>query len=364
MKIGMIILFLYAFLGTSILSAEPLTVVTFNLENLFDTEDDIDNPHDDSYLPFSVKIARGDAHSDKCEDLYTGFYQGQCKTLDWSPANYQLKLSRIADVITDMPVLPDILVVPETENKKVLDDLAALDGLSEYKVVHLDSSDEPESRGIDVGLLTTLPVVGMPVAHTVNFHGDTERCGKTRDILEATLLLPNGEELVVYGVHFPSGGNPLRCRIRAMNFLNELAADLPDNSLAVAAGDFNINCNETTSPAFERLLFRGNWYVSPVVTVGCTAPGSSKFVDHVMGTWNTWSFLDLILVSRELSPSQPSSKNWFADLGSFQTLVVNGEQAMVDEDDQGYIEPRRFDPETGRGVSDHWPVGIRLINRR
>ena len=104
--------------------------------------------------------------------------------------------------------------------------------------------------------------------------------------------------------------------------------------------------------------------MSPVVTMGCTAPGSSKFVDHVMGHWNTWSFLDFILISKELSPSQPSTKNWFADLGSFQTIVVDSEQVMVDEDDKGYVEPRRYDVETGRGVSDHWPVGIRLLNRR
>lgn len=37
---------------------------------------------------------------------------------------------------------------------------------------------------------------------------------------------------------------------------------------------------------------------------------------------------------------------------------------MVDEGDYGYIEPRRFDPVTGRGVSDHFPVQIRLISRR
>ncbi|MGA7454147.1 MAG: hypothetical protein WBW73_23755 [Rhodoplanes sp.] len=146
--------------------------------------------------------------------------------------------------------------------------------------------------------------------------------------------------------------------------LSELAADLPAGSLALAAGDFNINCNEAGGDAFTRLLLRGNWYASPLLRHSCTAPGSSKFVDRLLHNWNTWFFLDMIIVSPELSVTRPSSKNWFADLGSFGTLVVHPEQVQVDERNEGYVEPRRFDPETGRGVSDHWPVGIWLMKRR
>ena len=69
----------------------------------------------------------------------------------------------------------------------------------------------------------------------------------------------------------------------------------------------------------------------------------------------------MILVSAELSPTRPSTKNWFADLGSFGTVVVQSEQVGVD--DYGYVRPRWFDPATGRGVSDHWPVAIRLHTR-
>lgn len=101
-----------------------------------------------------------------------------------------------------------------------------------------------------------------------------------------------------------------------------------------------------------------------MVSTGCKAPGSSKYIDRLMYFWNTWSFLDMILVSKDLSPSQASTKDWFADLGSFSTLVVNREQVKTDDKDLGFIEPRRFDPESHRGVSDHFPVGIRLLRRR
>lgn len=149
-----------------------------------------------------------------------------------------------------------------------------------------------------------------------------------------------------------------------MQTLSKHAAAIPAGRYVLAAGDFNINCNETTSPAFERLLFRGNWYAPPEVAADCTAPGSSKFVDRLIDNWNTWSFLDMIIVRRELSPSQPSDGNWFEDLGSFATLAVHPEQIAVDEEGRGYIEPRRFDPQTGRGVSDHWPFVMGLMQRR
>jgi len=165
-------------------------------------------------------------------------------------------------------------------------------------------------------------------------------------------------------VHFPSGGNPIQCRIRAFKVLNELAEGLSNTGLVVAAGDFNFNCAEAQSNAFARLLQRGNWDASPLVTHGCAAPGSNKYVDRLIYNWNTWSFLDMILVSRELSPTQLSAKNWFADLGSFSTLAVHPDQWQVDERDEGYIEPRRYNPATGRGVSDHWPVALRLLKRR
>lgn len=347
--------------------SDVITIVTFNVENLFDTMDDPDNPRDDTYLPLLVKQADQATHNANCEKWNgpNGFYSEQCKTLDWTDAVYAQKLARIGETVLAMGSFPDVMVVPETENAAVLDDLVAqtLPG-SGYRVVQLDTSDEPESRGIDVGLLTTLPAAGPPQAHVIDFGRDAETCGKTRDILQVPLELPDGETLHVFGVHFPSGGNPYRCRIRAMNNLNTLVADLPEGSLSVAAGDFNVNCNEGPTDSFSRLLRIGNWYASPLVQSGCDAPGSSKFVDRLVNNWNTWSFLDMILVSSTLSPSQPSEKNWFADLGSFSTMILIPEQIMVDEDDRGFIEPRRFDPITGRGVSDHLPVQVRLINRR
>ena len=343
----------------SVSHAKPISIVAFNAENLFDTIDDAGNPRDDTYLPLSVKRQRPE-HDQRCEKFSPSkFYEKQCKSLNWDEATYGMKLQRYADVVKAMPLVPDVLVIPETENKQVLEDLTARHLSSEnFHIVQLDTSDQPDNRGIDVGILTKLPIVGKPEAFVVDIKRDSRTCGKTRDIVRVGLELPNGETLFVFGVHFPSGRSPFSCRIRAFKKLNELAKELPPESLAVAAGDFNINCKEGPSEEFARLLKRGNWHASPLVMSGCGAPGSRKNFDH------TWSFLDMILVSAHLSPSRPSNKNWFADLGSFSTLVVSQEQVMTDGKDLGYMKPRRFDPKTGRGVSDHFPVGMRLLRRR
>ena len=51
--------------------AQPVTVVSFNVENLFDTFDDPENPHDDTYLPLSIGEQRRPIHDTACE-LHNG----------------------------------------------------------------------------------------------------------------------------------------------------------------------------------------------------------------------------------------------------------------------------------------------------
>ncbi|MDH7475587.1 MAG: lamin tail domain-containing protein [Anaerolineae bacterium] len=96
------------------LAADEFSVVTFNLENLFDTVDEPEK--DDPVLP---------------------------------PEEYELKLTKLGAAINAMGG-PVILAVEEAENVAVLTDLAAKTGVN-YQVTLVDG---PDARGIDVGLLT------------------------------------------------------------------------------------------------------------------------------------------------------------------------------------------------------------------
>lgn len=354
-------------LWSVVATAETVTIMSFNAQNLFDITDDPANPGDDTYLPLLAKEANRDAHDLNCESYYGGYvsFVEQCKYLDWNDTVYATKLQRLADVIEAATPLPDVIVFQEVENKNVLDDLVRRHpSIGGYQVIQLDTTNRINNRGLDVGILTRLPVAGEPEAHRITFAGDKELCSTIHDILHVPLRLPEGEILHVFGVHFSPRGSQFPCRIIAFERLNDLAAALPPGSMIVAAGDFNINCVESRTAAVIHLFESGDWHVSPIVRQGCKVPGSFRGVSASGEGNDTWSFLDMILVSGSLSPNVSSASNWVADLDSFGTVVVDSEQIQVDDDGQGNAAPRWFDPVSGRGVSDHWPVAIRLMAPR
>ena len=342
---------------------QSVTVMAFNVENLFDTEDDPANTGDDTYLPLSVKQADPDHEANCRANNDIDFYAEQCINLDWSETVLDRKIGALAGVIAAAAPFPDILIMPETENPSIVSRLNdALPADRRYQMlVQLDSTSVTSDRGIDVAIASALPLAASAIAHAVDFGDDTELCRGTRDIIEAPLTLPDGKTLHVFGVHLPSGSNPLTCREHAMRTLIAARNALPPDALAIAGGDFNLNCSETRGDLFERMVRFGKWGVPPEVTSGCEEPGTNKHRDRGFGTWFTWSFLDFFLVSENMLAEQRSMSGWFANLGSFRTVVVSGEQ--LEASGEGFVSTKRFDPETGSGVSDHWPVMIDLVSR-
>ncbi|EEA96378.1 endonuclease/exonuclease/phosphatase family protein [Pseudovibrio sp. JE062] len=339
---------------------KPVTVVSYNVQNLFDTIDDENNPQDDTYLSKEEKEARGKEHEEACESYNEkgSHYYKQCIELNWGEESYSKKLMTLGEVIRSFPETPDILVLPETENKQVLDDLVnkALSGLDYKSVVQLDTSNNEHNRGIDVGIISRLPLKGEPETITVFGEGDenTHDCKPTRDIVKAEFEMPDGESMYVFGVHFPSGA-AYQCRKDAMEVLNKERAKLPEDANVVAAGDFNFNCTDVQNGEFQALAREGHWSYPPEI-VGCAAPGSAFYYRD-----QSWSFLDMILVSSALRPDQDSNSTWFADLGSFHTVVTHPSQYA--QDARNKVRPKRFDADNNQGASDHWPVLMRFLRR-
>jgi hypothetical protein len=179
----------------------------------------------------------------------------------------------------------------------------------------------------------------------------------TRDILEVPIRLPDGETLRLFGIHFPSGSNPVKCRLRASERLNEIAAGFPNQSMLIALGDTNINCSSEDQVVISETL-RDQWVVPDEVNKGCRAPGSNFYPVK-----SQWSFLDLIMTSRSLTSSSQAGAGWFADFGSFRT-VISAPEVQVEVDTRGRTRPMRFDAERRTGTTDHWPVAIDIIRRR
>ncbi len=106
------------------------TIAFYNIENLFDLEND-PSTNDDDFLPTSVKR--------------------------WTPKRYENKLRKLGSVISKIgkentQTAPVIVGLAEVENKTVLSDLVRSKDLIDksYSYIHYDSPDE---RGIDVALL-------------------------------------------------------------------------------------------------------------------------------------------------------------------------------------------------------------------
>lgn len=150
------------------------TFAFWNVENLFDIDDDPANPGDDEYLPEN----------------------------GWTEERYVTKRDHLAGVIA--AVQPHLLGMAELENRKVLEDLLADPRLAPlgYRIAHVES---PDKRGIDVALLFRLPFE-LHGDEAVRLHAfEKEGEAPTRGVLDVRLEV-DGAPLQVLVNHWPSRG--------------------------------------------------------------------------------------------------------------------------------------------------------------
>ncbi|MBI5851253.1 MAG: endonuclease/exonuclease/phosphatase family protein [Planctomycetes bacterium] len=161
-----------------------LTFAFWNVENLFDSEDDPSNAGDDEYLP-----AR-----------------------EWTPERYALKLDHVAGEIKE--VAPHVIGFAEVENQRVLDDLVAQPALAgqSFTVVHRES---PDPRGIDVALAFRAPFELDGGDDAVVLHPVRRASGPSRSVLEVRLRAGDAR-LVVFVNHWPSRGSDRDGSFRAV----------------------------------------------------------------------------------------------------------------------------------------------------
>lgn len=319
----------------------------WNLENLFDTIDDPNNPGDDEFLP----------------------------DREWDEARYQRKLEHLGRAIEALD--SDILAVCEVENRRVLEDLISLPALekSGYQIAHLDT---PDSRGIDLALLARGPcqISGQTILHDIDL-GEGNR--PTRGILEVPLEI-QGIQLTVLVNHWPSryGGkektDPLR-RIAAQvarEIVNEkmsavastgteaeilLLGDFNDDPFSTSVKDVLLAVREKRAVTHPSNLMSSN---PNKVSPRLLNPSWSflSVPDH--GTyyyWNdwTWNVFDQAILSPGLLDNQGLT---YVD-GS---LEVHAPEFLRDTQKNAY-RPKRFRKFRGQwveGFSDHFAIRGRM----
>lgn len=346
---GAIAILLINLTGCSFFAKKPeipagprVTIMSYNVENLFDTQHDA-GTEDFTFLPLALKkeasIKAG------CEKNSSEYRKKECLETDWNEDILKKKLSRVAEVIKQIGdgKGPDIQILVEVENKRVVERLRD-DYLKEsgYQTAVVIDSFDP--RGIDPGVLSRFPMWREPKILKIPLKAldkDGEwSAEKTRGILEVPVTLPDGSKALVYAVHFPSQSNPVYLRAQATAFLNQIEKDLPADVIAIVGGDFNITREEDDKEGFFKSTLNEKWAVSHLE--GCKSCEGT----HYHHPKTEWSFLDAILVRR----TSTVKTSWQLDPNTVR--VPNDVKSQINR----YGSPARFDADSPWGVSDHWPI--------
>lgn len=252
------------------------TIGFYNLENLFDTEND-PNSLDDDFTENSEK--------------------------NWNHERYYKKLRKIGKVISkigndDVQHPPVIVGVAEVENAEVLNDLISSPLLKNkgYSYVHFDSPDE---RGIDVALLfreeffTVLYKEAIPLYIKGHF-GERDY---TRDILYIKGELDE-QPIHILVNHWPSrraGSDETEYkRIAAAGKNREIISDIlyeEPNAKIIIMGDFN---DDPSSKSIQKLIDID--FYNPMELLLTYDKGSLNF----RGRWNL--FDQIIFSNNFLKP--------------------------------------------------------------
>ena len=301
------VLILMCIMQSAVLAQDSLTIVSYNVENLFDCEHDT-LKNDSSFLPHGLH--------------------------HWNYHHYQIKLNRIAQVLVNISGWESAALVGlcEVENKRCLRDLCYRLRRFHYQYVHYDSDDE---RGIDVALLYDSTKVKILNSKTlcVPLENDV-----TRDILYVKALIDGKDTLHAMVCHLPSqlGGSATTSKKRQIakqviqNEINTILHVQPKANVVVM-GDMN-------SEAIDDLQGMNNL----MIDLEKEGIGTHKYQ-------GMWSCLDQFYVSSALKNTTRAS------IFSPEWLLEEDTKYLDYQPKRTYVGYRYHD-----GYSDHLPVVLKI----
>lgn len=288
-------------------------MVSWNVENLFDTEHDT-LKNDRDFTP------EGSYH--------------------WTKSKYWRKLdniSRTLAAIAEDSGWPMLVALCEVENDTVLRDLTLRSTLriAKYHYIHYES---PDQRGVDVAILYQPSLFTPEGSIPINIPSKEEGLRPTRDILHVWGHKTGSDSLMhVFVVHFPSRSGSSkdadRNRMLAAQTLCHALDSLRGEQILVM-GDFNAEPHDPIFTPIEKHL------VSLI-------PQSRKELRKAQGTYyyqGLWAFIDHMLASPSLLPHLEDE----AHVAKYPFLLTEKGTPL-----------RTFQGPTYKGgVSDHLPLYI------
>lgn len=288
--------------------AQSFTVMSYNIENAFDTM------HDEGKNDYEF-----------CEG-------GERK---WSYTRLFKKLKSVGKVIAaaDEKRPLDLIGLCEVENDTVMQWLTQRTSLKNlgYRYIMTHSDDD---RGIDIALLYS-PFTFHPIENQSIKPKSKKQT--TRDILHVAGTLANGDTLDVYVIHLPSKRGGAEGQKLSMSICQQLQAHTDSvrtrrqHPNLLIMGDFNA---ETNSQQLK-LLTRSHHLVDRTAKL---QPGTYKYQGE-------WSILDHILTHTTTLSHQ-------------QTRILTLSSLLERDPTHGGNKPHRTyqGPVYQGGVSDHLPV--------
>jgi hypothetical protein len=342
-KIIVVIIGLCFFISTSAQEKKKFKVQTiafYNLENLFDTEND-PKKFDEASPIMEMKVDREEVYAKKVENM----------------------ARVIADIGSEVAKnSPVVIGVSEVENVRVLEDLVNHPLLlkKDYGIVHYDS---PDARGIDVALLYQKSVFRPTTtsSHELKIYDDISRKRVyTRDQLLVTGKF-DGEMMHFIVSHWPSrsGGEarsrPKRIAAAKLNkhIIDSLQA-LDPYAKIFTMGDLN---DDPTNSSLKDVLKTKNEIdevklkeiYNPMENMFKKGLGSNAYRD-------AWSLFDQILFTQPLLERDFSSYRFYK-AGIFNKHYLTNKKGRY----KGYPYRSFADGGFTDGFSDHFPVYVYLI---
>ena len=306
----------------------------YNLENLFDTEDD-PLTRDADFLP-------------------EGSYR-------WTPERYMRKLDNMSKVISLIGREYGgvaCIGLCELENRKVLEDLIATDNLRPFNmdIVHYDS---PDRRGVDVGFIYRKDRVQVLSSKSFRLY-TADTSFRTRDQLLVSFILDGTDTMHMIVNHWPSklgGKKSLGSRAAAAKLTRSIADSLMNadpNAKIVIVGDFNddpdsksIITNLKIKKKIEDTTQPGDLF-NPMYKLYKQGYGSYAYRD-------SWGLIDQTIVSYGLVNARPGTYKYVAAKIFHDPLILQKTQTGSYED----YPYRTYAGGTYQGgYSDHFPVYI------
>ncbi|MCB0348322.1 MAG: hypothetical protein KDD37_05775, partial [Bdellovibrionales bacterium] len=223
------------------LTDSNISIVSYNVENLFDTKHDA-GKEDWEFLP--LKLASGAPNKAKieaCKRMSQDWQRKQCLEVDWTSERLQIKLEKISEALNLQGDLPDVLALIEVENANVLSMLADKLGYSTKNMYITTGND---ARGINVAILYKNRMLDYHSHAEKAVVSATGQAMTTRNVLVVNFKVKStNQTLGVFVNHWPSQGNVVKNRIAAAETLNALidsqTKKMGANYHVVAVGDFN-----------------------------------------------------------------------------------------------------------------------------